>query len=119
MLYQSEARRVPPGEVLTEFAERSQHPVREYTIQIVDGVAEQQTQIDELIATHSRGWSMERMPAVDRAILRIGVWELLAGDVPPPIVISEAVALASELSTDDSPRFVNGLLGAVAADVAH
>lgn len=118
MLYESEVRGVPAVETLEQFSERSQHPVRDYTTQIVQGVAAGQPQIDELIETHSKSWSMERMPAVDRAILRIGVWELLAGDVPAPVVISEAVALATELSTDGSPRFVNGMLGAIAADVA-
>ncbi|HET8778527.1 MAG TPA: transcription antitermination factor NusB, partial [Agromyces sp.] len=69
---------------------------------------------DELITTHSRGWSLERMPAVDRALLRIGVWEIVYNDeVPDPVAISEAVEAATVLSTDDSAGFVNGLLAAV------
>src|SRR5215472_8920811 len=73
---------------------------------------ERAAQIDDLLSAHAQGWSLERMPAVDRNVLRIGVYELLWRDeVPDAVAISEAVALASELSTDDSPAFVNGLLG--------
>ena len=69
-------------------------------------------QIDELLGSYSMGWTLDRMPAVDRAILRIGAFELLWSDqVPAPVAISEAVALATDLSTDESPSFVNGLLG--------
>ena len=80
-------------------------------VQFVD---ETQAEVDELITTHSRGWTLERMPAVDRALLRIGVWEILYNDeVPDPVAISEAVEAATVLSTDDSAGFVNGLLAAV------
>ena len=73
------------------------------------------TAINELLATYSQGWSLERMPAVDRAILRIGAFEVVyADDIPDSVAISEAVALAKSLSTDDSPRFVNGLLARLA-----
>ncbi|MGH3467030.1 MAG: transcription antitermination factor NusB, partial [Thermocrispum sp.] len=81
-------------------------------ITLVEGVAAHRAQIDELLAEHARGWSTERMPPVDLAVLRVGVFELLwATDVPDPVAIDEAVGIAKELSTDDSPRFVNGVLG--------
>ena len=78
---------------------------------LVEGVVAHQVQIDEALTTYAHGWTLDRMPAVDRIVLRIATWELLHNDdVPDDVVISEAVTLASELSTDDSPAFVNGLL---------
>ncbi len=89
-------------------------PIADYTIALVEGVTARRDRIDELLAEHSQGWSLERMPPVDLAVLRVGVWELLwAADVPDPVAIDEAVGLAKELSTDDSPRFVNGVLGRI------
>ena len=74
-----------------------------------------QAQIDELLSSYSEGWTLSRMPAVDRNVLRIGVYELLWGDadVPDTVAVSEALALVRELSTDESPAFVNGILGTV------
>jgi N utilization substance protein B len=90
----------------------------EYAREIVEGVMQHGTEIDELIETYSQGWSIERMPAVDRAILRIGIWELAHNpEVPPNVAIAEAVEAASVLSTDDSAGFVNGLLGRIATAV--
>jgi transcription antitermination protein NusB len=90
-------------------------PVNDYTVTLVEGVAAHQERIDELLAEHSEGWTLDRMPAVDLAVLRMGLYELLwADDVPDPVAIDEAVQLAKMLSTDDSPRFVNGLLGRIA-----
>ena len=87
-----------------------------YAQKIVQGVAEHGDEIDELIETYSQGWTIERMPAVDRAIIRIGIWELLYNpDVPEAVAISEAVEEAKSLSTEDSSGFVNGLLGRIAA----
>ena len=87
-----------------------------YAREIVDGVLDNSVVIDETIETHARGWTIARMPAVDRAILRMGTWELLFNpDVPSAVVVSEAVELATSLSTDDSPTFINGVLGAIAA----
>jgi N utilization substance protein B len=87
-----------------------------YAKEIVQGVAEHGDEIDELIETYAQGWTIERMPAVDRAILRIGIWELLFNpDVPDAVAISEAVDEAKSLSTEDSAGFVNGLLGRIAA----
>ena len=87
-----------------------------YAKQIVQGVAEHGDEIDELIETYSQGWTIERMPAVDRAIIRIGIWELLYNpEVPEGVAISEAVEAAKSLSTEDSSGFVNGLLARIAA----
>jgi N utilization substance protein B len=86
-------------------------PPAEYTRILVEGVSARAERIDELLTTYSVGWSLQRMPAVDRAILRLAAWELLFNDeVPPAVAIDEAVELARSLSTDESPRFVNGLL---------
>lgn len=90
-------------------------PVNDYTVTLVEGVTEHRARIDDVLAEHSEGWSLQRMPAVDRAVLRMGLYELLwATDVPDAVVIDEAVELAKSLSTDDSPRFVNGVLGRIA-----
>jgi N utilization substance protein B len=83
---------------------------------LINGVVEHQSVIDETIETYSEGWPLSRMPAVDRAIARVAVFELLySEEVPDAVVIDEAVTLASQLSTDDSPAFLNGLLGRIAA----
>ena len=101
-------------EVLRERIADANPPVPEHTVRLVEGVEEHAGQIDELIDTHARGWSLDRLPDVDRAILRMAVFELLwVDDVPDPVVIDEAVELARSLSTDDSPAYVNGVLGAV------
>ncbi|WP_165063961.1 transcription antitermination factor NusB [Marisediminicola senii] len=90
-----------------------------YAREIVLGVVGHGDEIDELIETYSQGWTIARMPAVDRAILRIGIWELLFNDaVPAAVAISEAVDQARSLSTEDSGKFVNGLLASVATSVA-
>jgi len=88
--------------------------VPQYAADLVEGVVAHSERIDELLTTHSHGWSIERMPAVDRALLRIGIWEVLYNDdVPDAVAVTEAVDLAGTLSTDDSPDFVNGLLGRI------
>jgi len=88
-----------------------------YTATLVEGVVERLPDIDALLATHSVEWSVDRMPAVDRAILRMATYELLWGpEVPPAVAIDEAVELAKGLSTDDSAGFVNGVLGKIAAN---
>ncbi|MFD9737525.1 transcription antitermination factor NusB [Umezawaea sp. NPDC059074] len=90
-------------------------PVNDYTVTLVEGVTAHQARIDDLISEHAEGWTLQRMPAVDRAVLRIGLYELLwATDVPDAVAIDEAIELAKGLSTDDSPRFVNGVLGRIA-----
>lgn len=111
ILFESEMRGEDPLKVLAERKERADPPVNEYTTLIVEGVVRHLPRIDELISTYAEGWTLDRMPAVDRNVLRGGTFELLwMPDVPEGVVISEWVHLAAELSTDDSPQFVNGLL---------
>ncbi|RVW03430.1 transcription antitermination factor NusB [Rhodococcus spongiicola] len=118
-LFEAEARDVDPVELSEERSELAGHdesvaPVANYTTTIVGGVAENLDRLDQVISSHLEDWTLERLPAVDRAILRIAVWELFhATDVPPVVAVDEAVELAKELSTDDSPGFVNGVLGQV------
>jgi transcription antitermination protein NusB len=118
ILFEAEIRGEPVLDLLAErsAAEREPDgtgppPVSGYAAELVRGVQAHRDRIDELLAGHSQGWALNRMPAVDRNILRIGVYELFwAPGVPDGVAISEAVLLARELSTDDSPAFVNGLL---------
>lgn len=92
--------------------EQTDQTINPYTMDLVEGVVAMQEQIDEFLGTYSQGWTLERMPSVDRIILRLGAWELLYNDdVPDKVAISEAVELAKTLSTDESPAFINGLLG--------
>src|SRR5690625_4392589 len=92
----------------------SQTPLPQYSVTLVEGVAEHLERFDDIIATSSQGWVVDRMASVDRAALRIGVYELLwQEDVPVAVAISEAVEMVSELSSDEAPSFVNGLLGRV------
>ncbi len=112
ILFEAEVRDEPVEDVLGRRRDQPRPPIPEYAISLIEGVQARRERIDELLATYSVGWSLERMPAVDRNILRVGVYELLwADDVPDGVVISEAVGLAKELSTDESPTFINGLLG--------
>jgi transcription antitermination protein NusB len=112
VLFEAEARREPVLGLLAERTLAADPPVSDYAAELVRGVHARSEQIDQLLAEHAQGWTLERMPAVDRNILRIGAYELLWGDdVPDAVAISEAVVLAGELSTDDSSSFVNGLLG--------
>jgi len=117
ILYEAEIKGQP---VLDLLAERSAaggsalaggRPVSGYAAELVRGVHAHSERIDELLGRYAQGWTLERMPPVDRNILRIGAYELLwRGDVPDGVAISEAVLLARDLSTDESPAFVNGLL---------
>jgi N utilization substance protein B len=112
ILFEAEQRSVPALEALAVRVAAADPPVSEYTAELVQGVVANQGRIDELLSTYSQDWSLDRMPAVDRAILRLGSYELLwCDDVPDAVVIDEAVTLAKDLSTDESPGFVNGLLG--------
>ena len=111
VLFEAEQRRVDTLTVLAERLARADPPVPEYAVTLVEGVLAERERIDELLTTYAQGWSLERMPAVDRTVLRLGAWELLYNDdVPDAVAIDEAVELARTLSTDDSPSFVNGLL---------
>jgi N utilization substance protein B len=112
ILFEAEVRGEPVLELMAERAAAADPPVSDYAAELVRGVHEHADQIDMLLAAHAHGWTLDRMPAVDRNILRIGVFELLWNEgVPDAVAISEAVNLAGDLSTDDSSAFVNGLLG--------
>ena len=112
ILFESEAKGVPAGEVLRERLVAGDPPVNEYTVALVCGVSDNAKRIDELVSSYAQGWTLERMPAVDRNVLRIGVYEILYVDeVPDAVAVSEALSLVRDLSTDESPSFVNGVLG--------
>jgi transcription antitermination protein NusB len=111
VLFEAELRGEPVLEILGERAAEQTPPVSAYTAELVEGVQAHRARIDELLAAHAHGWALDRMPAVDRNILRIGAYELLWQDqVPDAVAIDEAVQLARDLSTEGSPAFVNGLL---------
>lgn len=119
LLFEAEARGLTPAEAAaarTALADANPDvaQLNPYTVAVANGVTGASAHIDELISSHLQGWTLERLPAVDRAILRVAVWEMLhAEDVPEPVAVDEAVELAKELSTDESPGFVNGVLGQV------
>jgi len=116
ILFEAELRGADPVATLEERAAAADPPVREYTAKLVRGVAAHASEIDARIsACLAPGWTLPRMPRVDRNALRIAVFEIGYGEVPDAVAISEAVQLVSELSTDDSPSFVNGVLSAVVA----
>jgi N utilization substance protein B len=120
MLYVAEVRELPIADVLaTETVRHLDQPERasswDYARQIVNGVDEARYEVDSIIIDHAQGWSIPRMPVLDRCILRMAVWELRFNpEVPDAVAIAEAVELAQSLSTEDSAGFVNGVLGAVA-----
>jgi transcription antitermination protein NusB len=116
ILFEADQRGVDPAAVLAERIRRADPPVAEYTVELVEGVLAHRERIDELLGTYAQGWTVARMPGVDRALLRMSAWELLYNDaVPDAVVIDEAVELARSLSTDESPAFVNGLLARLLA----
>jgi N utilization substance protein B len=91
-------------------------PIREYTHELVNGVSDNRRKIDELITTYAQGWDMDRLPAVDRNILRLGIYEILwSTAVPTSVAIDEALDLAKELSSDDSSKYIHGVLGRIAS----
>jgi N utilization substance protein B len=118
VLYEADLRDRPPVEVLAAYLDRIEQPRPEhigYTVRLVEGIAGHLDRIDELIGSYAEGWTIDRMPVVDRNLARIAVYELLyADDIDDPVAISEAVELARQMSTDDSPRFLNGILGRIA-----
>jgi N utilization substance protein B len=117
ILFASELRGEDAVEALDRAVADGEGPTNDYTSFLVRGVGEHRVRIDELLSTYSQGWSLVRMPAVDRNVLRIGAFELLyVEDVPDPVAVSEAMGLERELSTDESPQFVNGVLGALQRD---
>jgi N utilization substance protein B len=114
ILFEAELRGVPLLDLLAERITLGSPPVPDYAAELVRGVAVHSARIDELISEFAEGWTLDRMPAVDRNVLRIGVFELLwAPDIPDGVAISEAVLLARDLSTDASPSFVNGILARI------
>jgi N utilization substance protein B len=116
VLYAAALRDADPVTLHAERTEVAEQPSpNDYATTLIEGVVAHRERIDELLTEHAEGWTLDRMPFVDLAVLRLGVYELLwATDVPDPVAIDEAVALARSLSTDDSPRFVNGVLGRLA-----
>ena len=115
ILFEAEQRDSPVLGLLAERISLGSPPVPGYAADLVRGVAAHAARIDELISRYAEGWTLDRMPAVDRNVLRIGIYELLwADDVPDAVAINEAVLLAQDLSTDASPAFVNGLLARIA-----
>jgi transcription antitermination protein NusB len=111
VLFESEVRGLELDGTLQDRLDAAEPPVAEYTVRLVRGVVEHRSRIDALLSSYSEGWSLDRMPGVDRQVLRIGVYEILFVDeVPDAVAVSEAVNLARDLSTDDSPAFVNGVL---------
>jgi transcription antitermination protein NusB len=118
VLYEADLRELPLTQVLDAYVARLESPKPEhlpYTISLVRGVEDKLSRIDETISTYAEGWTLDRMPVVDRNLARIAVFELFYVDeIDDPVAITEAVELAKELSTDDSPRFLNGMLGRIA-----
>lgn len=121
VLFSADVRAIPVTEALeAEAARAASEPERSaswlYAREILDGVIDHSVEIDETIETYARGWSLERMPAVDRAIVRIAVWEILYNpEVPGAVAVDEAVEAAKTLSTEESAGFVNGLLATIAS----
>ena len=120
LLYETDIRGTNLLETLTERDIPAEgpdaRPIREYTRELVNGVSENRRKIDELITTYAQGWDMDRLPAVDRNILRLGIYEILwSTSVPTSVAIDEALDLAKELSSDDSSKYIHGVLGRIAS----
>jgi N utilization substance protein B len=115
ILFESELQGLPVGGTLADRLEVNDPPVHPYTVQLVEGVAAHAERIDALIAANAKGWTLDRMPTVDRNLLRIATYEITeVEDVPAAVAIAEAVELAKDLSTEDSAGFINGVLSAIA-----
>ena len=111
LLYEADAKDLTVAEVLNALPV----PPDDLAVLLVEGVAARRAEIDALLAEHARGWTLERMPVIDRTVLEVAVFELMGRpDVPTAVVIDEAVELAKRFSTDDSGRFVNGMLATIA-----
>ena len=117
LLFEADLRGVDASDTLAAWSERSDPPVQPYARELVEGVTAHRERIDDVIRRYAaQDWPLDRMPVVDRAVLRLGVYELLCCDVPPAVAIDEAVELAKTLSTDESAGFVNGILAQVLRD---
>jgi transcription antitermination protein NusB len=120
LIFAAEARGRTAGDFLADQVAAGEAPSNDYTVTLVRGVDERSARIDELISTYAEGWTLDRLPAVDRNVLRLGIFEVLwVDDVPDSVAISEALNLVRDLSTDESPAFVNGVLGHVSRDKAQ
>ena len=118
VLYQADLTDRVPSEVLRDWRDAG-HEIPVFARELVEGVADKMPDIDLQLEEHSEGWSVHRMPVLDRTILRVGVYELRwSDDIPTSVAINEAVEAANELSTDDSGRFINGVLGRIAREDA-
>lgn len=114
VIFESEVRGLAPDGTLAQRLDIPDRPLNDYTVELVRGVAEHRDALDEVIATYAEGWTLDRMPSVDRNVLRLATFEILhVDDVPDAVAVSEALELVRELSTDESPGFVNGVLGAI------
>lgn len=114
ILFESEAQSLPPGGTLADRLADTEYPVNDYAVLLIEGVVTHRDRLDEIITENAKDWTLDRMPAVDRNLLRIGAYEILyVDDVPDAVAVSEAVSLAGDLSTDESPSFVNGLLSKI------
>ncbi len=112
VLFEADQRGTDPLETLAGRIASAETPVAEFTVELVEGVVAHRERIDELLSTYAQGWTLDRMPGVDRVVLRLATFELLwRDDIPDAVVVDQAVELARSLSTDDSPAYVNGLLG--------
>ena len=120
LLYEGDIRGQAPADLLAlrNIADDGPdaRPIREYTKELILGIADNRRKIDELISTYAQGWDMDRLPAVDRNILRLGIYEILwTPELDDAIVIDEALTLAKDLSTDDSAGYIHGVLGRIAS----
>lgn len=114
LLYESDIRRTSAQELLGQRVTDLEYVIRDFTKELVDGVESHRRKIDELITTYSQDWDMDRMPVIDRNILRLGIFEVLWSDnVPAAVAISEALELAQTLSTEDSSKYINGVLSKI------
>ncbi len=117
LIFAAEAQGQVPTDLLNQQVAAGEIPSNEYTVVLVKGATEHADRLDALITQYSRDWTLDRMPAVDRNVLRLAIFEVLyVDDVPDAVAISEALHLVRELSTDESPSFVNGILGQIARD---
>lgn len=114
LLYESDIRKTGAGSLMQSRITELEYVIRDFTKELVDGVEQNRRKIDELIITYSQGWDMDRMPVIDRNILRLAIYEILwSADVPQAVAINEALELAQILSTDESSKYINGVLSKV------
>ena len=114
LLYESDIRKTGAGSLMQSRITELEYVIRDFTKELIDGVEQNRRKIDELIITYSQGWDMDRMPVIDRNILRLAIYEILwSADVPQAVAINEALELAQTLSTEESSKYINGVLSKV------